>query len=460
MEGFMNRFLISIAIALSSWFFLSPIAWSQKPYEEDTFTMALTGDSIITMRLSVYREPEFLKMIELIRSADVAFTNLEMLFHDYEPYPMHESGGTYMRAAPAMAKELAWAGFDMVSRANNHTGDYGVLGMRLTTKYTAEAGLLQAGTGESLAEAREAKFLETAKARVALISCASYFKEHSRAGKSRGDIPARPGLNPLRYSTVHEVTPEELEVLRRILERAGLQPPKSGSELKFFDHDFVVGDKPEVRTTLHQEDLEEIASVVQNASRLADLTIVTIHAHEGDGDRSVPAKFLPPFARAMIDAGADVFVGHGPHVLRGIEVYKGKPIFYSLGNFIYQNQTLLRLPYENYERYKLGSNAHVADFNDARYDFGRKGRPVTPEIWESVIAVPSWRGKELIEIRLYPVSLGFGKFRTKRGRPMFADPDLSIKIIEDLKRLSKPFGTTIDLREGIGIVRLSTGTTD
>jgi poly-gamma-glutamate synthesis protein (capsule biosynthesis protein) len=314
--------------------------------------------------------------------------------------------------------------------------------------------------GESLAEAREAKFLETAKARVALISCASYFKEHSRAGKSRGDIPARPGLNPLRYSTVYVATHEELEMLRRILERAGLQPPKSGNKLKFFDHDFVVGDKPEARTTLHQEDLEEIANVVRNASRLADLTIVTIHAHEGDGNRSVPAKFLVTFARAMIDAGADVFVGHGPHVLRGIEIYRGKPIFYSLGNFIYQNQTLLRLPYENYERYKLGSNAHVADFNDARYDFGRKGRPVTPEIWESVIAVPCWREKKLIEIKLYPVSLGFGKFRTKRGRPMFADRDLSIKIIEDLKRLSKPFGTTIDLREGIGVVRLSTGATN
>lgn len=452
----MKRFFISTVLALSSWLFLNPIALSQKPYEEDTFTMALTGDSIITMRLSVYREPEFIKMIELIRSADVAFTNLEMLFHDYEPYPMHESGGTYMRAAPAMAKELAWAGFDMVSRANNHTGDYGVLGMRLTTKHAAEAGLVQAGVGESLAEAREAKFLETAKARVALISCASTFKEHSRAGKSRGDIPARPGLNPLRHSTTYIVTQEKLEMLRRILKELGKQPQENGSKLKFFDHDFVAGDNPEVRTEPRQEDIEEIANVVRNASRLADLTIVTIHAHEGDGNRSVPAKFLVTFARAMIDAGADVFVGHGPHVLRGIEVYKGKPIFYSLGNFIYQNQTLLRLPYENYERYKLGSNAHVADFNDARYDFGRKGRPVTPEIWESVIAVPCWRGKKLIEIRLYPISLGFGRSRTKRGRPMFADRDLSIKIIEDLKRLSKPFGTTIDLREGIGVVRLST----
>lgn len=54
-------------------------------------------------------------MIDLIRSSDVAFTNLEMLFHDYEPYPMHESGGTYMRAEPSLVNELVWAGFDMVA---------------------------------------------------------------------------------------------------------------------------------------------------------------------------------------------------------------------------------------------------------------------------------------------------------------------------------------------------------
>ncbi|MEC7769118.1 MAG: CapA family protein, partial [Acidobacteriota bacterium] len=102
--------------------------WIQSA-EDNRFTMALTGDSIITRRLSVYQEPEFLEMVNLLRGADVAFTNLEMLFHDYEPYPMHQSGGTYMRAAPALVNELVWAGFDMVSRANNHTGDYGTLGM-------------------------------------------------------------------------------------------------------------------------------------------------------------------------------------------------------------------------------------------------------------------------------------------------------------------------------------------
>ena len=128
-------------------------------------TIALTGDSIITRKLSVYAEPAFTRLIDLVRGADAAFTNIEMLFHDFEPYPMNESGGTYMRAEPALAKELAWAGFDLGSLANNHTGDYGALGMRLTKKYVAEAGIVAAGSGESLTEAREARFLDTPKGR-------------------------------------------------------------------------------------------------------------------------------------------------------------------------------------------------------------------------------------------------------------------------------------------------------
>jgi poly-gamma-glutamate capsule biosynthesis protein CapA/YwtB (metallophosphatase superfamily) len=441
-------------LVLASLLFSSSFVWSQQTSDRDTFTMALTGDSIITRRLSVYCEPSFLKMIELIRSADVAFTNLEVLFHDYEPYPMHQSGGTYMRADPALAKQLAWAGFDMVSRANNHVGDYGVEGMRLTTKYTAAAGLVHAGVGESLPEAREAKFLETAKARVALISCASSYPDHARAGKSRGDIPARPGLNPIRYSTTYVLTREKFETFRGILQELGMRVPEKGDSLRLFRSRFIVGDKTEILTELHKQDLEEIASVVRNASGLADYTIVSVHAHESDKSRFKPPKFIVSFARAMIDAGADVVVGHGPHVVRGIEIYKGKPIFYSLANFLFQNETLLRLPHENYERYGLGPEAHVADFNDARYGKDRRGFPATPEYWESVIAVPVWKGKELIAVKLYPLSLGFGKPRSVRGRPLLAGSDLGKKITQDIQRLSEPFGTTIDFKDGIGVVRI------
>ena len=135
-----QRRVLLVAAVVATAATLAVFAQQPRPDESSTFTMALAGDSIITRPLSIYHEPEFLELIETIRGADAAFTNLEMLFHDYESYPMHESGGTWMRADPALVKDLVWAGFDLVSRANNHAGDYGVGAMRLTTKYVRDAG--------------------------------------------------------------------------------------------------------------------------------------------------------------------------------------------------------------------------------------------------------------------------------------------------------------------------------
>jgi poly-gamma-glutamate capsule biosynthesis protein CapA/YwtB (metallophosphatase superfamily) len=450
------RMPIRISIALTLVVVLGLSAARAQQIRDITF--ALTGDAIITRRLAVYDEPAFLRVIKLIRDADVAFTNLEMLFHDYEPYAMSSSGGTYMRAEPALVKDLVWAGFDMVSRANNHTGDYGVLGMNLTTKYVAEAGLLQAGVGQSLAEAREAKFLETPKGRVALISVASTFPEHSMAGRTRGDIPARPGLNPLRFETITTVTREGMKTLQQMAADINGRPAPDGpvpNSLNFFGRRFTLGDKPGLTTVPNKEDVEEIAAVVRNASGLAEYTIVTIHAHEGGRDRLVPADFLVTFARAMVDAGADMFVGHGPHVLRGVEIYKGKPILYSLGDFIFQNETLLRLPSENYAPYNLGPDKHVNDFNDARYNFDKSGFPSDPMIWEAVVAVPKFRGEQLIELALHPITLGFGQARSVRGRPLFAEGALGQKILGDITKLSAAMGTKIVTREGIGYVEMT-----
>lgn len=441
-----------IGLVLGCWLAIPVSATGQQG--DGTFTIALTGDAIITRRLSPYQEPEFSRLVEIIRNADAAFTNLEMLFHDYEPYPMHQSGGTYMRAEPALASELVWAGFDLVSAANNHTGDYGVEGMRLTLRHASAAGLVHAGAGENLYEAREARFLETADGRVALIALASTFPAHSAASKPKGAVKGRPGLNPLRYTTVRVITRDQLERMRTLLSEIGLQVPSRGDTLRAFNAVFAAGDRPGIRTFPNPEDVEEIAAVVRNASRLADYVVVSIHAHESGSRLQEPAEFLVAFARAMVDAGADMFVGHGPHVLRGVEIYRGKPIFYSLGNFIFQNETVLRLPYENYSPYGLGENHHVADFNDARYANDTRGFPSQQEVWESVVAVARWRGKTLQAIDLYPISLGFGQPRTVRGRPMLADPELGQKIIADLAERSRPFGTTVEWREGIGTVRL------
>jgi poly-gamma-glutamate synthesis protein (capsule biosynthesis protein) len=417
-------------------------------------TVALTGDAIITRRLSVYDEPDFLRMIELIRDADAAFTNLEVLFHDYEPHPAHQSGGTWMRSDPSLVDELTWAGIDMVSRANNHTGDYGVEGLRLTTRYVEEAGLVHAGAGESLAEAREARFLETARGRIAIISMASTFPDHSRAGEARGSMRSRPGLSPLRYTTTRVATAAQIDGLGEALRAMGIGFTRNDSGARALGTNFAEGDEPGVITRPDPDDMAAIAAVVNNASGLADHVLVTMHAHESRGSRSVPADFIVEFARAMVDAGATMFVGHGPHVLRGIEIYKGKPIFYSLGDFVFQNETLLRLPAENYAAYDLGPDNHVADFNAARYRDDTRGFPANPEIWESVIARPSFSGRELTALELHPITLGFGEPAWVRGRPMLARGELAEKILNDVIERSAPYGTRIEVRDGVGFVQV------
>jgi len=452
------------AALISMSIFIATPTFGQHRSANEPFTMALTGDSIVNRKLSVYDEPEYLEMIELLRNADVAVTNLETVLHDYEPYPMAESGGTWMRSDPAMADELAWAGIDMVARANNHTGDYGTLGLKLTTRYVEQAGLIDAGVGMSLAEAREAKFLETAKARVALISLSSSFANHMRAGRSRDDMPARPGLNPLRLKTTYVLPEDSYEDIRVAADSLGEFTDLDGNprgtdedkpgEMDVLGRSFAVGEAPAVRREPNEDDVADIMAVISNASRLADFTIVTIHSHQNGGRRDIPDDFLPVFARAAIEAGADVFFGHGPHILQGVEIYQGKPILYSLGNFIFQNETLLRLPADNYERYKLDEQSHVADFNDARYENDSTGFPALQENWEAIIAVPTFENRELTELALVPIDLGFGRNRQVRGRPILADEDLGRKIIDDVARLSEPYGTEVEYRAGVGYVRL------
>ena len=213
-------------------------------------------------------------------------------------------------AAPGCApirsilKEIVWAGFDLVSRANNHAGDFGVQGAQITTRYVREAGLVQAGVGDSLPKRAKRNFSKHRRPAVALISAASTFTAHSRAGNTRGDMPARPGLSPLRFTTTYTVTPERLADLRRVASELSGNPPATGNTLNFGGRRYVAGPKPGTHTEPNKQDVEEIARVVKSASALADIVIVSLHCHE-QGAESVPADFIPIFARAMIDAGAE-----------------------------------------------------------------------------------------------------------------------------------------------------------
>ena len=77
-----------------------------------------------------------------------------------------------------------------------------------------------------------------------------------------------------------------------------------------------------------------------------------------------------------------------------------------------------------------------------------------PEIWEAVVAMPKFRGERLTEVALYPITLGHGKARSVRGRPMFAEGPLGQKILGDLVKLSAVYGTKVTIRNGIGFVEI------
>jgi len=417
-----------------------------------TVRFAFAGDSLINLRISVYDEPDYLAMLDRIRTADFAFTNLETVIHNYDYPAAAQSGGTYLGSPAWVLDELKWAGFRLFATANNHATDYGTEGMRSTLRALAAAGLTYAGTGENLARARAPGYLDTRKGRVALIACASTFPEAAAAGAQRPDLPGRPGLNPLRYTTTYTVDRAFLGTIRKL---SGSAAPADARRLSFLGAQFVEGEAPAVATEPRASDLDGITQSIRNARRQADWVIASVHVHLGQpGDRQRPPDFIVKFAHAAIDAGADVVVGHGPHVLRGVEIYKGKPILYSIGNFIFENETLPYLPQENYDQYQLPSDALPADFYDARSQGDTRSYPADRLNWESVIAEVTFDGdRKLREVVFTPIVLGYGQDRLRRGRPRPATGDQAREIIERLASLSKPFGSEVEFIDGRGVVQ-------
>ncbi len=436
--------------------------------ESGDLTLVASGDTMITRRLSVFREPQFVSLVELFRQADVGYTNLEMLMHEYEHSP-GMAGGTFTASDPRNIEDLQWAGINIVSTANNHSYDYGEGGVAENLKNLRSAGLVHAGTGSNLSEARAPAYLDTAKGRVALISASSTFHEAGRALDQRPDLKGRPGLNGVRFSLTNTVDRPAFDQLKRISRELGFEAANAAqrrfrpagavkentdTEMAFLDGRFAVGEEFKRTSRPNRRDMEENLKWVRDARRMADWVFVAFHCHESGATRDDPPEFLLTFARACIDAGADGFFGHGPHVTRGIEVYQGKPIFYSLGNFVFQNETVRWQPSYNYESVKLNHDATPADFYDARSDGDTRGFPGSSIFWESVVARCEYKNKNLSEITLHPIDLGHGRPRSQRGRPVLASGNLVKKTLDRMDRLSRPFGVGVAVRNGVGTLRM------
>lgn len=438
------------------------------------FTVALSGDSIITRRLSVCTEERFLALVDLFRNADVAYTHLEMLLLDYtdpEVYPAAEGGWTWMRAPKFIAAELKWAGIDIVSHASNHSLDYSYGGLYSTWETLLQAGLPFAGTGRNLGEAREPAYLDHGKARVALISASTSFGNWTRAGEARWDIQGRPGLNPLRYH--FKVNPETLHALKDLAMKMGLWITPAGNEwlinppgLHNTVYRFVEADVEGMEAVANEDDVQGNLRSVRDAKAKADFVMVHLHNHEWDTrkDLTVPPPFVQSYARACIDAGADLFIAEGSHsYLRGIEIYKGKPIFYDPGDLFRTRESVIRLPSDFYLRPGYNPEARRWDATSAEGFAARTTLPeavnppggyLTARVVGIVIPVCVFgEGLELKEIKLYPAT-HLKKPKTNKGFPGLESGQMARDLIAFVGELSAPFGTKVEFEDGIGLIKI------
>lgn len=419
-----------------------------------------TGDSFITRRLA--STPALWSLADIVRDAEARFTNFEVLTPG-DAFPNAVSGGTWAAAPEGVIGDLQSLGFNMLTWSNNHTLDYAYDGIANTAAALDRHGMLHAGVGRNLAEAAAPRYLECPSGRVALIGICSTFHETSPAGQQRPDMQGRPGINPLRFTTTYTLPREQLAALAAMGEasgindghkarvKAGFAKAEEAGVVLFGGHRFKEG-PPGTQTEANKADIARTLAGISEARRQADYVLVSLHAHEMLGmDKAVPASFLVDFSRACIDGGAHAIIGHGPHVLRGIEIYKGRPIFHSLGNFIFHNETVPVLPQDFYDKQGLGLTETVADGIDKRSDSNTKGFAADPWAWKSVLARWNMDGEAANLIELIPVELGYGVARSRRGTPRLSEDE---GILPHLAALSEPMGTRIAIDGNIGRVVL------
>lgn len=401
------------------------------------------------------------ELVELINSSEVRFANLETTIHDREGYPFPFSGGTWAMAHPSVLDDLKRYNFNLYNAANNHSMDYSHNGLLATIRNMEEHSIRFAGVGRNLADASAPVYLECGEGRVAFIAATASFHEAWVAGEQRRDMTGRPGVNPLRHEEKYHVTESQLASLREIAKetlidaqqeldiREGFAVETPGA-FKFAGKSFVQDDRTYKETRPDERDMKRIRASIEEAKSQADYVLVSIHSHELGGLRKdFPADFLRTFARECIDAGASAVLGHGPHVLRGIECYNGGLIFYSLGNFIFENDTTTHQPSDFYEKYGLPHDAQVGAGMDKRSQGGKVGLGVNKDVWNSVVAKWTAEDGKIKGLCLYPITLDRSLPRYRRGLPRLTE-DTSVLL--SLQKLCGEMGTDMEIRDGVGYI--------
>ena len=368
-------------------------AWAQSP----NFSLTLTGQSMIRSDIRAH-VPAAVPTIMSLLKGDVVFTNFESTILDVTKGQSPKDGR--FLSPPEALESLKTFGFNLLSLSNNHAWDLKIPGIENTLAQMKRLGLAHAGTGNNVAEAVAPGYLRTPKGTVALIGIASGLIVEGASATT-----TRAGVNELR----------------------------------------VEGNKP------NPEDAQRILKSIRDARKQADLVIVYEHNHvfakpfltmmqEELPERLVPPDWLKKWTHDEVDAGADIIVMHGAPLLHGVEIYRGKPIFFDLGNFIFQ----------------VPPTEIVLD---------------EPINWESVVAYVEFQGRTLQSVKFRPIAqnkIGEGVadfkdehtnnlFLQTRGLPKPATGDQARYILERFADLSRPFGTKLEVNGDTAEIKLNSG---
>ena len=358
--------------------------------------------------------PAAVPVIQSLLKGDVIFTNVEGAVAE-KGEAVQEGRG--FLTPPEALDALTTFGFNLLSLAGNHAFDLKVTGIQNTIREANSRNIVHAGTGNNVAEAVAPGYLRTPKGTIGLIASSSGLI--APGGSATAD---RPGVDELRV----EAGDKENEATDDLPGAPGNTP--------------------------NQEDSQRILQSIRDARRHADLVIVYQHNHvfgnhsfatiftEGMQERLAPNDWLKKWTHAEVDAGADIIVMHGAPLLHGVEIYHGRPIFYDLGNFIYNVPPVLTYIDE-------------------------------PMNWESVVASVQFQGKNLQSISFRPIVLnnvGNGQpdihdghanneFLDTRGLPSPATGARAGYILQRLADASKPFGTSIEVKGDTAEIKLKAG---
>ena len=346
-------------------------------------SISLLGDLMFRAPVAAARweAGSFRDVVAELGRSDLTVANLELpLSRRGHPVPKWAN----LRADPELIDDVRRMGIDAVSLANNHMLDFGPDALLDTLAACDGASVARCGAGHDLDEALRPVMLNAGGLRVALIGVACTVPLEAEAR------PGKPGIAPLRIHVSFE-----LEI--------GQQAEQPGS-------------MPPVHTWADAADLERLTSEVARARAEADLVIVSIHWGVpgywlSPCFNQILAEYQTPVGHALIDAGADVIHGHHSHSLHPIEVYRGKPIIYSLGNFLFD------WVLEFMEPESLIARLHVAD--------------------------GGW-SLELVPLLVDEVN-GFPRLATGAG---------ARKVLTLLEELSRPFETTIQVDGDRAVIAL------